>query len=484
MPSLTLQLGLFLGTLSGGLYLCFWYRRCHLRADLQVRLRLAQEGKAQAEGILTLVLGCFADYGQRRPEQALLQALDEVVSRHGINDDRAKEDLTSQKLYTSVTSALRAWPDIQSMARKQEGLRRIIKSSPSLFEWRGRTEFVGGILEELVGLAGPGQGDQTGHEGLTARKRDGRFTILAGTGRFRTMVGRDLLEVVPEASRILLKRAERRGSDCFHADGYLNIIRADNDEEILFLLKSGPGAPPLEEDLIRIYMSNVAMAFHNVNLNLEIIETQKELIHALGEVVETRSKETANHVLRVGEMAQLLARHAGLDPEETAILRLAAPMHDVGKVGIPDAILNKSGPLTDEEYTLMKAHTIIGGEILSKSRRRIMQSAALVARQHHERWDGQGYPLGLAGEQIHIFGRIVALVDFFDAMMNKRCYRDAKELDEVVAMIRQGRGTHFDPTLTDVFLAHLAEFVGIVKSHPDRNVGPAEPGGRVNRSRA
>ncbi|PID81195.1 hypothetical protein CSB20_03760 [bacterium DOLZORAL124_64_63] len=209
-------------------------------------------------------------------------------------------------------------------------------------------------------------------------------------------------------------------------------------------------------------------------------EAVPEAIRILGEVVETRSKETANHVLRVGEMAQLLARHAGLDPEETAILRLAALMHDVGKVGIPDAILNKPGPLTDGEYTLMKAHTIIGGEILGRSRCRIMRSASLVARQHHERWDGLGYPLGLAGEQIHIFGRIVALVDFFDAMINKRCYRDAKELGEVVVMIGQGRGSHFDPALTDVFLANLVEFVGIVKSHPDRNVGPAESRGRVN----
>ena len=408
----------------------------------------------------------------------------EVVSQYDINDYQAKTDLTSQKLYTSVTSALRAWRDIQSLARKKDGLQRIIDSSPSLFEWHSRTDFARGILKELVHLAGPEHGGQGGHEGLTARKVDGRFSILAGTGRFQTTVGRDLLDVVPETTRVFLKRAQRQGSDFFHADGYLNIIRADNDEEILFLLKPGPGAPPLEEDLIRIYMSNVAMAFHNVNLNLEIIETQKEIIHTLGEVVETRSKETANHVLRVGKMAQLLAQRAGLDADEAAILRLAAPMHDVGKVGIPDAVLNKPGALTDEEYMLMKTHTTIGGEILGKSRRRIMQSASLVARQHHERWDGLGYPHGLEGEQIHIFGRIVALVDVFDAVINKRCYRDARELGEVVALLKQGRGTHFDPFLADIFLANLTEFVGIVKSHPDQEGEPREQRKRENRSQA
>ena len=157
----------------------------------------------------------------------------------------------------------------------------------------------------------------------------------------------------------------------------------------------------------------------------------------------------------------------GMDPDEAAVLRLAAPMHDVGKVGIPDAILHKPGTLTEEEYGVMQTHTTIGWEILGKSDRRIMRSAALVAHQHHERWDGKGYPNGLSGTEIHIFGRITAIVDVFDAVINKRCYRDAKELGEVVKMLRQGRGTHFDPDLVDCFLAHLTEFVGVVRSHPD-----------------
>jgi len=172
----------------------------------------------------------------------------------------------------------------------------------------------------------------------------------------------------------------------------------------------------------------------------------------------------------VGKMVQLLALRMGMDSDDAAILRLAAPMHDVGKVGIPDAILHKPGSLTEQEYKVMKTHTTIGWEILSKSERRIMRSAALVAHQHHERWDGKGYPNGLAGEDIHIFGRITAIVDVFDAVINRRCYRDAKELGEVVAMLRQGRGTHFDPELVDCFLAHLTEFVGVVRSHPDKPV--------------
>lgn len=401
----------------------------------------------------------------------------EVVSQYDINDYQAKTELTSQKLFTSVTSALRSWRDLQNLAQKTSGLQRIIESGASLFEWHSRREFVTGVLRELVDLARGDEGDADDFAGLTARRLEGRFIIQAGTGSFGLAVGRDVVEVVPDTTTAVLKKAERHGSNCFFNHSFLGIIRADNNEEILFLIRGMAGGPALDEDLIRIYMSQVAMAFHNVNLNLEIIETQKEIIDTLGEVVETRSKETANHVLRVGKMAQLLAQRAGLDNDSAAILRLAAPMHDVGKVGIPDAILNKPGGLTEDEYRIMQTHTTIGCEILGKSPRRIMKSASLVAQQHHERWDGKGYPNGLKGEEIHIFGRIVALVDVFDAVINKRVYREAKELGEVVAMLREGRGTHFDPRLVDVFLANLTDFVGVVKDNPDQgeNDEEAEP---------
>jgi len=392
----------------------------------------------------------------------------DVVNQYDINDYKAKTELTAQKLFTTVTSALRSWRDIQSITVRNQGLQKIINSGASLFEWHSRSEFATGVLKQLVLLANGDRDCEQDYSGLTARRQSGQFIIQGGVGRFAHMNGRNVQDVVPDATNEMVQRAERQGTDFFFNHSYVCCIRADNDEEILFLLKGAKNSQTLDEDLICIYMSNVALAFHNVNLSLEIIDTQKEIIHTLGEVVETRSKETANHVLRVGKMAQLLALRTGMDPDEAAVLRLAAPMHDVGKVGIPDAILHKPGVLSDEEYKVMQTHTTIGWEILGKSERRIMRSAAVVAHQHHERWDGKGYPHGLAEEKIHIFGRITAIVDVFDAVINKRCYRDAKELGEVVKMLRQGRGTHFDPELVDCFLANLTEFVGVVRSHPDK----------------
>jgi response regulator RpfG family c-di-GMP phosphodiesterase len=193
----------------------------------------------------------------------------------------------------------------------------------------------------------------------------------------------------------------------------------------------------------------------------EIVATQKEIIHTLGDVVESRSSETANHTLRVAAMSMKLGELMGLSADDANLVRMASPMHDVGKIGIPDSILNKPGKLTAEEFEIMKTHSEIGYSILAKSERLILQAAAIIAHEHHERWDGSGYPAGLAGEDIHIFGRIVSLVDVFDAVYSDRVYRPAMELDRVLEIIRDGRGSHFQPELVDLFLGNLDTFLAI-----------------------
>ena len=193
----------------------------------------------------------------------------------------------------------------------------------------------------------------------------------------------------------------------------------------------------------------------------EIVDTQKEIVHTLGEVVENRSAETANHTRRVSEMCYLLARRAELTEVEAHLLRMASPLHDVGKISIPDNILNKPGSLTKDEYTIMKTHASVGYRILSKSKRPIFKAAATIAYEHHERWDGMGYPRGIAGERIHIFSRIVSLVDVFDAVYTDRVYRPAMSLEETLDIIREGSGREFDPRLATIFLKHLDEFLAI-----------------------
>ena len=198
-----------------------------------------------------------------------------------------------------------------------------------------------------------------------------------------------------------------------------------------------------------------------VELNLEIEETQREVIFTMGAIGENRSKETGNHVKRVAEYSKLLALFYGLDEEEAELLRKASPMHDIGKIAIPDAILNKKGQFTDEEFELMKAHSQIGYDMINQSNRPLLKTAAILAFQHHERFDGDGYPQGLKGEEIHIYCRITALADVFDALGSDRCYKKAWNDNRIFDFFKQEKGGYFDPRLVNIFFENLDKFLEI-----------------------
>jgi PAS domain S-box-containing protein len=204
-----------------------------------------------------------------------------------------------------------------------------------------------------------------------------------------------------------------------------------------------------------------------VELNHEIEETQKEVVFTMGAIGETRSKETGLHVKRVAEYSYLLAKLYGLDEETATLLKQASPMHDIGKVGIRDSILNKAGKLTKDEFEIMKTHAEIGFEMLKHSNRSILKTAATVSFTHHEKFDGSGYPRGLKGEDIPIEGRITAIADVFDALGHDRIYKKAWELDRILELFKEEKAKHFDPTLIDLFLNNLDKFLEIKKSLED-----------------
>ncbi len=196
-------------------------------------------------------------------------------------------------------------------------------------------------------------------------------------------------------------------------------------------------------------------------LNKEIEDTQREVVFTMGAIGESRSKETGNHVKRVAEYSKILAQLYGLPSKEAELLKEASPMHDIGKVAIPDAILNKPGKLTKEEFEIMKKHAILGYEMLKHSKRPILKAAAIVAKEHHEKWDGSGYPFGLKGEEIHIYGRITAIADVFDALGSDRCYKKAWDLDRISELFKEQRGKHFEPKLVDLFFENIDKFLKV-----------------------
>jgi len=204
--------------------------------------------------------------------------------------------------------------------------------------------------------------------------------------------------------------------------------------------------------------------FEYKRLLSELENDQKEMIWVLTELMEATSDETGQHIRRVAELSALLAHyHPALTEDDMEILRYASPMHDVGKMTVPHEILHKQGRYTEEEFMQMKKHTSNAYELLNRSNRKFMNAAAIIAHEHHEKWNGKGYPRGLKGEEIHIYGRVVALADVFDALTHKRCYKDAWHIDDVIDYIKDHDGTQFDPELIAIFMDHLDEFISIAK---------------------
>ena len=186
-----------------------------------------------------------------------------------------------------------------------------------------------------------------------------------------------------------------------------------------------------------------------------------DTIHRLALAAEYKDEETGDHIMRMSRYSALIAKELGLPAKEVRNILYAAPMHDLGKIGIPDSILLKPGKLTDEEFGIMKAHTIIGANILAYSKVEILQVAEEIAISHHEKWNGKGYPQGLSGDNIPLAGRITGLADVFDALTSRRPYKDPYPVEVALDIIKKEHGQHFDPRVVDVFLESIDEILKI-----------------------
>jgi putative two-component system response regulator len=194
-----------------------------------------------------------------------------------------------------------------------------------------------------------------------------------------------------------------------------------------------------------------------------------DTIHRLARAAEYRDEDTGTHIQRMSHYSAAIARRMGLSDVEVENLLYAAPMHDVGKIGIPDRILLKTGSLDADEWEIMKKHTTIGAEILRGSDAKFIQLAEVVALTHHEKWDGSGYPRGLRGSDIPLAGRIVAIADAFDALTSRRPYKEPYSMEKAFNTIRDGSGTHFDPDLVDTFFAVESEVLAVSKEYKDKH---------------
>jgi putative two-component system response regulator len=221
-----------------------------------------------------------------------------------------------------------------------------------------------------------------------------------------------------------------------------------------------PVSPPIVKARVRTHLSLVRLD--------ELKETRLQIVQRLGLAAEYKDNETGLHVIRMSHYAKVLSLAYGMSQDDAETMLNAAPMHDVGKIGIPDSILQKPGPLDADEWAIMKTHPGIGADIIGIHDRGLLAMARNIALTHHEKWDGSGYPAGLAGTAIPLEGRIVAIADVFDALTTVRPYKTAWPLEKVIAWLQEQRGKHFDPELIDLFLSKLPEILEIMERWAER----------------
>ena len=388
-----------------------------------------------------------------------------IIVEYDINDYKEKTELTAQKLLTTVISALRSYRDLMIIEKNKNGLERIIQSTPEIFRMQSMQNFATGVLMQLIAMLKLHKNSLYLRMSSFAAtyKKDSVLNILAATGEFEANFEGELSSEMQNKIDGVLKEKK----SMFFEDYFVLYCNSEDKYDYLIYMEGDQKISELDRRLLDIFCLNVSAAFENLKLHLEMYDTQREVFFRLAEVADTRSKEIGNHVRRVAEYAKLLGQKYGLEEKEVDMLHLAAPMHDLGKLGISDEILNKPAKLSEHEFEMIKKHSTIGYDMLSGSELTMLQAGAVIAKEHHERYDGNGYPTGLQGEEIHIFARITAIADVFDALACERVYKKAWPMDEIIAYFQENRGKQFDPILVDLLLTNFDEILKIKEKFVD-----------------
>lgn len=323
---------------------------------------------------------------------------------------------------------------------------------------------VRGVIGAIVRMEGyrhfMAENAETALEMLTVQHVDLLISDIKMTG----MTGMDLLRIVlkryPDLAVIMVTGIDDRETaiETLHMGAYGYVTKPFQANEIIINIANALRRRQLEIENRRHREELEVLVEERTR---ELFKSREESIHILSKAAEFRDNETAKHTIRMGHFSEQLARLSGLPDAQCRNIKYAAPLHDVGKIGISDTILLKPGKLTAEEFEAIKAHCEIGYRILSESTSDVLILGAEIALNHHEKFDGKGYPRGLSGETIPITGRIAAICDVFDALTSERVYKKAIPPDEALAIMTEGRGSHFDPRLFDHFIEHFSTFVAI-----------------------
>ena len=423
---------------DAGLKLVGWIRNELKNQSIRIVLRTGQAGSA--------------------PEATVIKQFD-------INDYKEKTDFTAGKMITTVYASIRAYRDIMTIQRSLNGFKQLILCTHELLKIDQFKAFGSAALDHLMTLM-----DVESSALYIARNQvdidqtSSKLIIAACTGKYVSESESLELSDIEDDVKLRIQEvfvSKKTYTNDVYFVGYYET--ATNTSSVLYI-NFDNDAEHLQENLIELFATNVALILEGLSKRHEIDQTQKELLYILGEAIEARSNIKSSHVKRVALMCSTLAQRLGLSEPFVESIKLAAPLHDLGKIVIPEGVLNKPSKLSPEEWDVMKTHAEIGSDILKQSKSSIAKIGAKLARYHHENWDGSGYPEGLSGINIPIEARIMAVADVFDAMGSRRGYREAHSMEQIKAFIISQRGVKFDPTLVDAFVASFDELIAIKES--------------------
>jgi response regulator RpfG family c-di-GMP phosphodiesterase len=376
-----------------------------------------------------------------------------VIDHYDIDDYRDKTELTMQKLYATVRLALKGYRDLQTIELNRQGLSRILSVTPDLYDLhRDKLEdYFRGVLMQLIGICKLGHSAMISTiDGMVMTVEGRDVFIRAGAGDFEEAPDNESRrkQIVELCTKVVTGHTVSEGL----RSGAAVIPLAVGKSVFGFVyLEAAEDLSVADRELIQVLANQCAAGLENFRLHHSLEDSYEEAIDMLGQVAEFKDSATGAHIHRIQEYTRRLALELGLDKADVDAFSKASRLHDIGKVGIPDTVLRKPGSLTAQEFAVIQQHSVIGDTILKRSP--AMALARLVARSHHERWDGSGYPDGTAGTAIPYVARIVAVVDVFDALMSTRPYKGPWSADRAIAEIAAGSGTHFEPAIAEAFLA-------------------------------
>ena len=423
-----------------GLDLVRWIRESNKNTSTRLVLRTGQPGEA--------------------PEE-------DVIRDYDINDYKNKTELNSTRLKTTIYSAIRSYRDICQVEQGNKGLEDVVSATTRVLQASNSESFCHQVLHEVQELLG-----------MTSVSYHLQYQLINALGNqeviqlsFNGLLFQSSADpthsifstsIQEQLAHIFTTKENQDAQGVFS-----NYTQISDTSEIATIVEYNGTISPLTIRLMNVMLTKASIIFEALTRREDVERTQQELMYILGEAIEKRSKETGSHVRRVSIISEFIAQKLGLDDHFVMLIKHATPMHDIGKIAIPESILHKPGKLDGEEWTEMQTHAQVGYELLCDSKRALPQIGARIALFHHEKWDGSGYPSGLKGKAIPIEGRIMAIADVIDALAAKRCYKEPWSEDRILSLLNEERGRHFDPEICDIAITYFDKIMALRAIYPD-----------------